>query len=56
MGNDVITKFFYKLLIKIFSTLFWKKVIVKSYKIKTLIGLRHTIIIPNGVDFKNSSL
>ena len=52
MGSDAFEKYFYKHLIKIFSLLFWKEVIVKSSQMKTQIGLKDAIIIPNGVNLK----
>jgi len=54
MGSDVITsKVFYRMLLRIFGRLFWKKVIVKSEEMYQLLGLDGAMIVPNGVSKKD---
>jgi len=50
MGSDTKSSIFWKFLIRLFATLFWNTVIVKSSSMKQDIGIREAIIIPNGVD------
>lgn len=52
MGSDIQAGFIFKNAIKLFSTLFWKAVIVKSDKMKATIRLGNAHVIPNGVDLK----
>jgi glycosyltransferase involved in cell wall biosynthesis len=52
MGSDVYTGFFWKLIIKIFHSLCWDAVIVKSKKMAEEIKLPNSHLIPNGVDFE----
>ncbi|WP_062053353.1 glycosyltransferase family 4 protein [Aquimarina longa] len=51
MGSDVKASKALKYVIKIFSFLFWKKIIVKSRDMKTSCGIATASIVPNGVDF-----
>ncbi len=52
MGSDVYTVTpFYRLIICIFSKLFWSKVIFKSEEMQQKIKIKNSIVIPNGVDF-----
>lgn len=50
MGSDVKSKSFYKIGIKIFNVFFWNSIIVKSEDMKSTLGLKSALIIPNGVD------
>ena len=52
MGSDTKTNFIIKIFIKLFNTLFWKKVIVKSEDMKQSIGIKNAEVIPNGVNLK----
>lgn len=51
MGSDVKASPVLKYIIRIFSLLFWKQIIVKSRDMKEDSGLNKAYIIPNGVDF-----
>lgn len=50
MGSDVHEKKWYRLMIKISSLLFWRRIIVKSNSMKGLLGLKKVCVIPNGVN------
>ncbi|WP_027395889.1 glycosyltransferase family 4 protein [Aquimarina latercula] len=52
MGSDVKASAILKYVIKLFSWLFWKQVIVKSQDMKDDSGLKKANVIPNGVNFK----
>lgn len=51
MGSDVNSNYFEKILIKLFNSLFWNSVVVKSEDMKNKIKLKDAEIIPNGIDF-----
>ncbi len=51
MGSDVKASLFLKYIIRVFSLLFWKQIIVKSKDMQEDSGLKKAHIIPNGVDF-----
>jgi glycosyltransferase involved in cell wall biosynthesis len=51
MGSDVSSNAFYKFFIKFFNYFFWKRVIVKSDEMKSILGIKDVFVIPNGVDF-----
>ena len=51
MGSDVKAMKTYKLIIKLYEYIFWKKTIVKSLDMKRSLGINNVEIIPNGVDF-----
>lgn len=51
MGSDSQAKFFFRWIIKIFYSFFWKVTIVKSQNIKDNLSMRNALILPNGVDF-----
>lgn len=52
MGSDVKAGFYYKLLIKLFRSLFsWRSIIVKSLDMKKTLNIDKVIVIPNGVSF-----
>lgn len=50
MGSDTQSGFFAKFLIRIFSIIFWKELIIKSASMKKKVGISKARIIPNGVD------
>lgn len=50
MGSDVLAKGFWRILIKLFYYASWSAVIVKSNEMKEHVGLKNTLVIPNGVD------
>ncbi len=50
MGSDIFSKGYFKLIIYIFSRLFWNSTIVKSEFMRQKINLDNVEIIPNGVD------
>ncbi len=50
MGSDVKARFFLKYIIKLFSILSWKTIIVKSKDMKDSSDLNKSHIIPNGVN------
>tara|TARA_Y100001958_G_C21244981_1_gene574418 strand:- start:2811 stop:3731 length:921 start_codon:yes stop_codon:yes gene_type:complete len=52
MGSDVNSSLFFKYIIKIFCSFFWKKIIVKSNKMKNSLGIDDVLVIPNGIDMK----
>ena len=52
MGSDIKTSSTLKYCIKIFKTIFWKKVIVKSFDMKASANLKDADIVANGVDFE----
>jgi glycosyltransferase involved in cell wall biosynthesis len=51
MGSDTERKGIVLLLIRAFSTLFWKTIIVKTERMKNRFKIKNTIVLPNGVDF-----
>ncbi|GGX04157.1 glycosyltransferase family 4 protein [Aquimarina muelleri] len=51
MGSDVKASLFLRYIIRGFSMLFWKQIIVKSQDMKEDSGLNKAYVIPNGVDF-----
>jgi teichuronic acid biosynthesis glycosyltransferase TuaC len=54
MGSDVITSnHYYRILLRIFGRLFWKKVIVKSDEMYHRLGIDEAMIVPNGVTKKD---
>lgn len=52
MGSDVKSDRFFKYFIKIFNSIFWKKIIVKSNDMKNSLGIDDVLIISNGIDMK----
>ncbi len=56
MGSDVNAKPFQMLVTKLFSIFLWKCIIVKSEDMKTNLGNKSAIIIPNGVDLEEFQL
>lgn len=52
MGSDIKASTFLKYSIKMFKSLFWKRVIVKSIDMKSSANLKDVEVVPNGVDFK----
>jgi glycosyltransferase involved in cell wall biosynthesis len=52
MGSDIKTSATLKYCIKIFKTIFWKKVIVKSSDMKSTANFKDVNVVPNGVDFE----
>ncbi len=53
MGSDVKSKGLIKVFIYVFKLIFrWKQLIVKSEDMKKNLGIKNTVIIPNGVDFE----
>lgn len=52
MGSDIKASAFLKYCIRIFKSLFWKRVIVKSIDMKLSANLKEAEVVPNGVDFK----
>jgi len=52
MGSDIKASSLLKYCIKIFKTIFWKKVIVKSSDMMTSANLKDADVVPNGVDFQ----
>jgi teichuronic acid biosynthesis glycosyltransferase TuaC len=50
MGSDIRLSFGFRLLIKFFSSYFWKATIVKSNEMKEKLRLTNLEVIPNGVD------
>ncbi len=50
MGSDVYQSRIARVLIRLFSILFWDFVIVKTERMNKLINIRNSVIIPNGVD------
>ncbi|MHA1381826.1 MAG: glycosyltransferase family 4 protein [Candidatus Helarchaeota archaeon] len=50
MGSDVYSNCFMRQIIKCFNNLCWDKCIVKSEKMKNILGISNTEILPNGVD------
>lgn len=51
MGSDVKSSKFYILIIKILASLFyWKSIIVKSQDMYDNLGIKRSVIIPNGID------
>lgn len=50
MGSDTKSNFFWKLVIKLFSKISWKVVILKSSSMKDKRFMKKALIIPNGVD------
>jgi teichuronic acid biosynthesis glycosyltransferase TuaC len=50
MGSDTKARRFYIRIIRIFNSIFWKTLIVKSAEMKENIGLIEAHIIPNGVE------
>lgn len=50
MGSDIIAAKSFQFVIKLFSHIFWKATIVKSVDMKSRIGVRKCLVIPNGVD------
>jgi glycosyltransferase involved in cell wall biosynthesis len=50
MGSDVIANKWRRRIIVLFSRLLWKRVIVKTEQMKTMIGLEGAEVLPNGVD------
>jgi glycosyltransferase involved in cell wall biosynthesis len=51
MGSDTEKKGLMLILIRIFSKLFWKQVIVKTEKMKNRFKSKNISVLPNGVDF-----
>ena len=52
MGSDVKASPVLKYIIRIFKSVFWKKVIVKSEDMKASVKLSNVSVVPNGVDLK----
>lgn len=53
MGSDVKASGWYKFIIKLFAKVFsWKAVIIKSYDMYRSLGMRHAVIVPNGVNME----
>ncbi|HQG76600.1 MAG TPA: glycosyltransferase family 4 protein [Bacteroidales bacterium] len=52
MGSDIRTSGVIKTLIRFLSNHGWKKVIVKSSSMKSEIGIREAVILPNGVNLE----
>lgn len=53
MGSDVKANVIYKLIIKCFAFFFaWKEIIVKSEDMKSVLGMKRALAIPNGVDIE----
>jgi glycosyltransferase involved in cell wall biosynthesis len=50
MGTDAHRKGLQRLAIKLFNSIFWEKTIVKTQEMKTKLGIKNALIIPNGVD------
>jgi glycosyltransferase involved in cell wall biosynthesis len=51
MGSDVLTSgVFYKWLLRLWGSFFWKKVIVKSEEMYNVLRIRDALIVPNGVN------
>lgn len=50
MGSDTKSGLFWKIIIKLFAFLYWKRVIVKSNSMKRDISIKKAKIIPNGVE------
>ncbi len=51
MGSDIKASVVLKYIIKVFNTLFWKAIIVKSHDMKEDAAIRKAYVVPNGVDF-----
>jgi glycosyltransferase involved in cell wall biosynthesis len=51
MGSDVKAMPFFKFFIRLFTKYIWQATIVKSKDMKSSLGIKNTIVIPNGVDF-----
>lgn len=52
MGSDVQANFLWKTVIRLFAFFSWKKIIVKSQGMKDHLGMKHALVIPNGVDME----
>jgi len=52
MGSDIKASSLLKYSIKIFKSLFWKRVIVKSKDMRSSANLKNVEVVPNGVDFE----
>ena len=53
MGSDVKASKLYKSIIRLFDFFFrWKAVIVKSDDMYRNLGIKHAMVVPNGVDFR----
>lgn len=52
MGSDLYLSPLLKWVAKIFSSLFWDKVIVKSKEMSDYLKIKKSIVMPNGVDLK----
>lgn len=52
MGSDAYTSVFWRFVIQVFHRIRWKKTIIKSQKMQTLLHLKKAIVIPNGVDLE----
>ncbi|MDP2173415.1 MAG: glycosyltransferase [Candidatus Cloacimonadaceae bacterium] len=52
MGSDVNQTGIWRFIIKIYIKFVWKKTIVKSEDMRKKIGIKNTIVIPNGVDIE----
>jgi teichuronic acid biosynthesis glycosyltransferase TuaC len=52
MGSDVHSGFYYKYLNKFFNHFFWAACILKSEKMKDVLKIKNSILIPNGVDLQ----
>ena len=50
MGSEAYSYRFLRILIKLFSVIFWKAVIVKTSSMKKRLRLKNALILPNGVD------
>lgn len=51
MGSDVKAMPFFKIWIKLFAKFLWSTTIVKSQDMKESLGLKNSIVVPNGVNY-----
>lgn len=52
MGSDVYRSGLWRFMSRFFSGFYWDAAIVKTQRMKTLLGLNHAHVIPNGVDLE----
>lgn len=52
MGSDVYQNRFYRFLIRLFNRIFWTALIVKTERMKNILGIDSIYVIPNGIEIE----